>query len=61
MILRTMKGICCRYRKFKEAPGTVPEPKHEWKAGAWLYASIGNMYFMLDDYEKCGKYFVMLS
>lgn len=43
--------------KFKEALELVPEPKHEWEAGTWLYASIGNMYFMLDDYENAAKFF----
>lgn len=43
--------------KFKEALALVPEPKHEWEAGTWLYQSIGNMYFMLDDYENAAKFF----
>lgn len=43
--------------KFKEALELVPDPKTDWEAATWLYSSIGNMYFMLDDFKQAGEYF----
>lgn len=39
--------------KFKEALDLVPAPKVDWEAALWLYASIGDMCYMLGDYEAC--------
>lgn len=44
--------------KFKEALELVPDPKTDWEASTWLYSSIGNMYFMLDDFAQAAEYFL---
>ena len=36
--------------KFSEALQLLPDPKHEWEASTWLYASIGDMQFFKADY-----------
>ncbi len=39
--------------KFEEALSLVPAPKTDWEAALWLYASIGDMNFMLGNYKEC--------
>lgn len=39
--------------KFKEAIELLPIPKTDWEAALWLYASIGDMCYMLNDYKEC--------
>jgi len=41
--------------KFEEALALVPEPKTIWEASLWLYASIGDMCFMMGDYAGGSK------
>ena len=41
--------------KFEEALGFVPAPKTDWESALWLYASIGDMCFMIGDYKACGN------
>ncbi|SHG41624.1 tetratricopeptide repeat protein [Pedobacter caeni] len=43
--------------KFKEALVLVPEPKTKWEAAFWLYASMGDMYLFLEDYEASADAF----
>lgn len=38
--------------KFNAALMLVPEPKTEWEAATWLYASMGDMYYLQEDYAK---------
>ena len=37
-------------RKFRRALELVPEPKTDWEASLWLYASIGDMYLFKEDF-----------
>ncbi len=37
--------------KFIEALELIPSPKTDWEAGMWLYASLGDMYHALGQYE----------
>ena len=41
---------------FTEALGFVPQPKEDWEATGWLYASIGDAYFMQEEYSKSLDY-----
>ena len=43
--------------KFQEALKLVPEPKTEWEASTWLYASIADMYFNKNDFGNAGDAF----
>lgn len=43
--------------KFSEALDLVPSPKIDWEASLWLYASIGDMYFSLEEYQKASDSF----
>lgn len=36
---------------FNKAFATLPEPKDEWEASAWLYTSIGDAYFCMEKPE----------
>ena len=38
--------------EYKKALELVPEPKYDDEASVWIYAAIGDAYFMLDEYEK---------
>ncbi len=38
--------------KFQEALMLVPSPKSDWEASLWLYAAIGDSFFMKEDFEK---------
>ena len=46
--------------KFEEALSLVPAPKTDWEAALWLYASIGDMNFMLGNYKECSDNMLML-
>lgn len=39
-------------QKFKKALELVPSPKNKWEASLWLYASIGDMYLFMEDFEQ---------
>lgn len=43
--------------RFSEALDLIPSPKTDWEASLWLYASIGDMYFSLDEYQKASDSF----
>ncbi len=43
--------------KFNEALVLVPEPKTEWEASTWLYASIADMYFNKNDFANAADAF----
>jgi tetratricopeptide (TPR) repeat protein len=36
---------------FTQAFEILPEPKEDWEASGWLYASIGDAYFCMEEYE----------
>ena len=38
--------------KFWQAFDLLPEPKMEWQATTWILAAIGDMWFLLEDFEK---------
>lgn len=40
---------------YKNALNLVPEPKTDWEASTWLYASIGDTYFLLKDFENASR------
>lgn len=44
-------------KKFKQALDLVPDPKTDWEASTWLYASIGDMYFFLKKYKEAADSF----
>jgi len=39
--------------EFKNALELLPTPIYIWEAATWLYVSIGDMYFQLNDYSAC--------
>jgi tetratricopeptide (TPR) repeat protein len=39
-------------RVFQEALALLPPPPHQWEAATWLYASIGDAYYMHHDYAN---------
>lgn len=43
--------------KFNEALDLVPLPKQDWEVGTWLYATIGDAYFMKEDYQQAADSF----
>jgi len=43
--------------KFQQALTLVPTPKNEQEASLWLYAAIGDMYYLKDDYENSAENF----
>lgn len=43
--------------KFEEALKLLPEPIQEWDASTWLYASMGDGYFLKGDYAKSAEAF----
>ncbi|MCW3468027.1 tetratricopeptide repeat protein [Chitinophaga nivalis] len=43
--------------KFNTALQLVPEPKHQWEASTWLYASLGDMYFFKGDFKTAATHF----
>jgi len=38
--------------KFQEALVLVPSPKSDWEASLWLYAAIGDSFFIKEDFKK---------
>ncbi|MDE5945165.1 MAG: tetratricopeptide repeat protein [Rikenella sp.] len=44
---------------FQQALALLPEPKEEFEAYSWLRVSIGDAYFMLEDYVKSEENFRM--
>ncbi|RAJ10880.1 hypothetical protein LX64_00487 [Chitinophaga skermanii] len=43
--------------KFKEALDIIPQPKSAYEGAAWLYSSIGDLYFLKDDFENAAENF----
>ncbi|PSL47172.1 hypothetical protein CLV51_10217 [Chitinophaga niastensis] len=43
--------------KFTEALELIPAPKNNWEASTWLYASIGDMQFLKDDFKAAADNF----
>lgn len=43
--------------RFERALNLVPSPKNNWEASLWLYASIGDMYYLKDDYRNSADNF----
>jgi tetratricopeptide (TPR) repeat protein len=37
---------------YQKAIDIVPDPKRDWEASTWLYATIGDLYFLKEDYHK---------
>ena len=37
---------------FRQAWDLLPEPQTQWEAATWLLASMGDMHFLKQDYEK---------
>jgi len=37
--------------KFQEAMDLLPDPKNQWEASLWLYASMGDMYLFQEDFD----------
>ena len=44
-------------KKYEQALTIVPQPKNEQEASLWLYASIGDMYFLKEEYETSAENF----
>lgn len=44
-------------KKYEQALAIVASPKNEQEASLWLYASIGDMYFLKEDYESSAENF----
>jgi tetratricopeptide (TPR) repeat protein len=43
--------------KFEEALNLLPEPRGDWEATTWLYASIGDAYFFKKDFKASSEAF----
>ena len=43
-------------QKFTAALVLLPEPKMNWEAATWLYASIGDMYYWQEDYPAAREH-----
>jgi tetratricopeptide (TPR) repeat protein len=43
--------------KFQGALDLLPEPKNQWEAAMWLYASVGDMYLFTEDFEAAKENF----
>jgi len=37
---------------YNKALDLVPEPKTNWEASTWIYAAIGDVYFISEEYQK---------
>ena len=52
-------GLCeeGRYKdaiaKWGQALRLIPDPKTRWKASTWLYTSLGDAYFQLQQFGEC--------
>lgn len=44
-------------KKFKMALDLVPFPKTDWAVSLWLYASIGDIYFLMKAYKVASENF----
>lgn len=44
-------------REWEKALSLVPEPRSDWEAATWLYASIGDAHFQKGDHEKAKNAF----
>ena len=44
--------------KYEEALNLVPNPKDEWEASTWIYAAIGEVYYVADENEEALDYFL---
>lgn len=44
--------------KFEEALNLVPNPQSDWEASTWLNASIGDCYFMKNNFKKSLNFFL---
>ena len=42
---------------YNQALDCLPLPKEEWEATVWIYAAIGDVYFMKKNYEEALYYF----
>jgi tetratricopeptide (TPR) repeat protein len=40
-----------------EALALVPAPKTDWEASTWIYATLGDVYFITEDYSKAKNAF----
>lgn len=40
---------------FKKAYALIPEPQTEWEATTWVTAAIGDMYFLLRQFEEAKR------
>src|ERR1043165_59578 len=38
--------------EYQRAVSLLPDPKMDWEASTWLYASIGDTYFFMEDYKQ---------
>jgi tetratricopeptide (TPR) repeat protein len=43
--------------KFQTALDLLPEPKDQWEAAMWLYASMGDMYLFTEDFDSAKENF----
>lgn len=43
--------------KFQTALDLLPEPKDQWEAAMWLYASMGDMYLFTEDFDAAKENF----
>lgn len=43
--------------KFNEALNLLPEPRGDWEASTWLYASVGDAHFFKTDYAAAAEAF----
>lgn len=42
--------------KYKKALSLIPEPVEQWEAALWVYAAIGDTYFLKNEYETAMKF-----
>jgi tetratricopeptide (TPR) repeat protein len=43
--------------KFQSTLDLLPDPKTDWEASLWLYASMGDMYLFTEDFESAKENF----
>ncbi len=42
-------------KKYQAALGLLPEPKYDWEAGTWLYAALGDAYYLSSRYNEAER------
>jgi tetratricopeptide (TPR) repeat protein len=55
--LAAQKEFKQAFECYRDALNLVPEPVEDWEATTWILAAIGDLYFLMGNYEKAVRAF----